>query len=130
MAWNATVADKQYVNGVLKVSVEYSNGVDQKFTEVVDVTGGDITIAKTKVRARLATLVATDDLASKVVIGASLNSVTPSVTPQETFIAAMRHFQSCKRAVDLGLMTVSDNLYTTAQSAMISSYDPSFVDSI
>lgn len=130
MAWTAKVADKKYINGSLKVSVEYNDGTDA-FTDVLDLTGGDIEVAKQKVRDRLQTLNATDALASKISVGnISLNAIAPAATPLGTFLNALARFRRCKMAVEVGLITIADQVYVDAQNAMKAAWDVSFIDSL
>lgn len=130
MAWTALVAAKDNIGGRLNVNVEYTDGV-QKFTEVFDLSGGDVEGAKARVRAKLATLAASDSLFATIPVGFS-NFAAAVVTPtaKDNFISAMRTFQRWQRAVELGVATVSDTGYTTAQQAMISLWNASFIDAV
>jgi len=131
MAWTAKVAAKDNIGGRLNVNVEYTDGV-QKFTEVFGLTGGDVEGAKARVRAKLATLAASDSLFATIPVGFSnfAAAADPAPTAKDIFIAAMRTFQKWLRAVDLGLATKADVEYVNAQQAMISAWNTSLIDSV
>lgn len=128
MAWTASVAQKNYQNGILLVNVSYTDGTNV-FNEVIDLTGGDINTAKAKVRSRIAALTVSDTLAAAIPIG-PLNPGSVAQSTQDIFLTALRHFQACKRAVDLGLITTADTLYTDAQADMITKWSPAFIDAV
>ena len=62
--WKSTIPGYSYVNGVITVSVEYTNGTDS-FHESLDMTGGTIDSLDQKVQGRLGVLNANDDLVAK-----------------------------------------------------------------
>lgn len=126
MAWTATIKQKGIVDKAFLVNVAYSNGTNS-FNEVIDMTGGDMATLSQKVSSRLATLEAVQTLAGQVTVG-PFTPTTPAVHPQTAFMGAVRHFESCKRAVDLGLILATDPIYTDAEAAAKAAYDPSFID--
>lgn len=71
----------------------------------------------------------TQALIPQVTIGAFTPTSTAN-TPLQQFRTALNHFNSCQRAVDLGLITAQDVLYTTAKTNLVNLWDPTFVDSL
>lgn len=129
--WTAQVADKKNSNGSLTVNVQYTDGANL-FNDVIDLSGGDVEGAKARVRNRLSTLNASDSLFASIPLGFNnfTAAASPAPTARETFVANLRKFQACQRAVTLGLITNSDSVYTSAQAAMLSVWDPSFIDNV
>lgn len=127
MAWTANIDSKDYINGVLTVRVLYTNG-PAKLGDAIDMTGGNIDVLNSKIADRLNTLNATDDVNAKI----SSGSFTPTSTldPNQPFRNALRHFQSCQRAVDLGLITNQDKVFTQAFSALQAVYNDTLIDLI
>lgn len=128
MAWTASVVQKGIVDKSFLVGISYTSGALQ-FVETLDMTGASLQYLSDRVSSRLATLESTQTLIPQVTLGAFTPTVAPA-TPLGTFLAALKHFNACQRAVTLGLMQVTDATYTSAQSAMQSAFDPSFIDSM
>lgn len=128
MAWTAQVAEKKNLNGIVTVNVQYTDGVNT-FGEVIDLSGGDVEGAKTRVRNKLSMLNSNDALFATIPVGFN-NFTAAAPSAKDNFISAMRTFQRWQRAVELGLATVSDTGYTTAQQAMISAWNTSFIDAV
>ncbi len=111
--YTASVSDKSFAAGVLKVSVVFTNGTDS-FNEDIDLTGGSLDILSQKVANRLNTLNATAALVDTIE-----NGPVPAFTPApiDPLIAARRALIQAKQDVDLGIIQVTDAAYTDALAA-------------
>lgn len=125
--WSAAIAEKKYLNGSLNVVVRFDNGTDS-FTETFGVSSQ--TGLSDLISARLASLNATDTLNGLLVTGAFTPVTKPPKSGAETFQAALGTLRSAQRAVDLGIITKADPLYTNALAAAQAAFDPSFLSQI
>lgn len=145
--WSSKILNSSYTNGVLIVTMEYTDG-NSTFSEPIDMTGGDEKTLHRKVQSRLDTLEATAALNAKIASGPFV-PVIPPQSPETTLRVAVRHLEAVKKASDLGLLTpavapatmttimtpssdapVATDPVAEATAAAQAVFDPSLVDSI
>lgn len=125
--WTSNIINKRKDNEKFFIDVLYTNGME-KFIENIDMTGGSVNVVNIKIADRLNTLNASDTLETQVTLGNFIP--TKPVTLENAFLEALKHFQACKRAVNLGLITDKDKIFVDAFDAVLASYDPTFIDFI
>lgn len=124
--WTATVADKSFVSGVLKVKVSFTNGTDS-FSEDIDLTGGSLDVLSQKVAGRLNTLNASAALVDTIAVG-PVAPFTPE--PVDPLVAARRALAQAKEDADLGIIQTTDKAYTEALANAQAAYTAASIDQI
>lgn len=125
--WSANVVGKEYSGGVLKLNVSYSNGADA-FNEIATFGGVDLYTVSNVIQGKIDVLNKTDTLASTAAVGAFTPiSKTFTSTPDTVFSQKLTILRQAKAAVDLGVITNTDPIYTTALSDVQKSFDVSFL---
>lgn len=123
--WTATIENKELKNGVLKIAVLYSNGV-QTASETIDMTGGTVDTLDTKIQSKLNTLNVSDVTLAETVIG-EFAPQTKQATAFQDFLVKWRTLQNVKRVVDAGIIDKSNPLFTSALAEATAAFDPSYV---
>lgn len=125
--WQAEIESKTFENGVLKIGVQYTNGT-QKFSESIDLTGGDMKTLSIKIQSKLDTLNASEATNTAIMLG-NFSAPVPdqAEVDKQIYFSDLQTLQKMQSLIDSGIKDAQDKDFTDLQLKIKAEFKPEYV---